>query len=188
MGIQRAIPYGQAVCRCVFKKQLMGQTLSQVAPLRLQPRLALGARPSGSILRRSASVRWSASRLFISGAHAIYEHRRFNCPVSASGERAGRSQRNAINQICKIEISKLRNRQKAKSQKLSSTFFHTRTVAKLLFARSNSCSHDRRPNFRSFVFALHSQCARCIFNGSKQCPNEATTFYLAEQPRSEERI
>jgi hypothetical protein len=27
------------------------------------------------------------------------------------------------------------------------------------------------------------QSARCIFNASKQCPHEATTFYLAEQPR-----
>jgi hypothetical protein len=48
----------------------MGQTLSQPAPLRLQPRLVLGARPSGSIPHWSSSVRFENELAFISGAQS----------------------------------------------------------------------------------------------------------------------
>jgi hypothetical protein len=89
--------------------------------------------------------------------------------------------------------AKITNRQKSKFQnktdktKIAKTFFQF-------------CFHevDLEIVHRKFVFlffeisgetlASSSPCApfamaRCIFNASKQCPYEATTFYLAEQPR-----
>jgi hypothetical protein len=95
------------------------------------------------------------------------------------GGRAGdRSEMQKV-KFAKTKISKLQKRQNEKSQNLSSQFF--------LRDRSPNCSPQDRilaltiagKTFPSSLLVLHSQCVRCIFNASKQCPNEATTFYLA---------
>ena len=172
-----AILYGQAVCRFVFEKRGLGQTLSQHAHLHLQPRLGLGARPSGSIPHRSSSVRLENELAFhqrgtrssmstnISGASS----------VSALVGRSGRSRQNGKNQIRKIRNSKISKSQKTKS--LNSPQFSLRDRSR------NSFSQDRvlvlkisGKTTASSLLVLHLQCAMCILNASKQCPYEATNL------------
>jgi hypothetical protein len=106
-----------------------------------------------------------------------------NMKTAKRGGRAdrGRAQKS---KFAKFEIKKL--------QKSNFRNFHHKVFPEInreivsrkivfLFSRSTA----RLSLLRLLV--PHSQCARCTFNASKQCPYEATTFYLAEQPRSEER-
>jgi hypothetical protein len=95
-----------------------------------------------------------------------------------TGDRRGKMQKSRFR---KFEISKIAN---CKNKKLKNFCrnFSTRSIANLFPARSYSSFRDQRQDFRFFALFIHSQCARCILNAGKQCPYEATTFYLAEQP------
>jgi hypothetical protein len=98
--------------------------------------------------------------------------------------RAGRLRQNAKIQNRKNQNFKNCKSQKLKFRKLSSQFFFhkidrenlSRKIVFLFFKINDKTS-------ALCLLALHSQCVRFIFNASKQCPHEATTFYLAEQPR-----
>ena len=82
-NIQRVILYGQAVCRCVFEIQWMRQTLSQPAPLRLQPRLppSLHA-PRAQSLTVPARPLENEPALHMTGHRVIHEHGHFRRRVS----------------------------------------------------------------------------------------------------------
>jgi hypothetical protein len=68
--------------------------------------------------------------------------------------------------LTKFEISKI---PKSKTK----TFENSCRKFVLFSTRSDSFSLDQRQEFRLFASLsplLHSNCARCIFNDSKQCP------------------
>jgi hypothetical protein len=115
----------------------------------------------------------------------IYEHEHFKGRVPSLPVGDGRADRGKMQnfKFAKVEISKI-----VKSQNQNLENFHRTSFPR---DRSRNCfPQDHNPVLRisgkTFTFSLlvlHSQCVRCVFNASKQCPHEATTFYLAEQPR-----
>jgi hypothetical protein len=89
----------------------------------------------------------------------------------------------------KWQFQKLQNRKHQNLENFCHKFVFREIDLEIVLHKTGfvfSRSATKRSLLRLFASSsplLHSQCARCIFNASKQCPNEATTFYLAEQPR-----
>jgi hypothetical protein len=103
------IQYLQAVSRRVVRKEATDQSFRQNARLRLQPRLAPGGTPLGSIRSSFHCASLEYELTFQSGHKVMCEYGRFRTQFSLcpGGRRVARNEMQKV-KIAKIEISKLK--------------------------------------------------------------------------------
>jgi hypothetical protein len=156
------IQYLQAVSRRVVRKEATDQSFRQNARLRLQPRLAPGGTPLGSIRSSFHCASLEYELTFQSGHKVMCEYGRFRTQFSLcpGGRRVARNEMQKV-KIAKIEISKLKIA-KVENLKTLTGFFPRDRSRNCFPAKSYSCSHDLRQALRFFApcrpFAMRGAC------------------------------